>query len=100
MPIALPTRPASDRRLSFPANHAVLRPPRPRALAGHALGRCAPPVDRFGLDAAGDDLLRIARQWLDTHQRIGALLPGMPEPPHVAQVRVTLTKPPTGLGRP
>ncbi|MGT2482151.1 hypothetical protein ACU4GR_32510 (plasmid) [Methylobacterium oryzae CBMB20] len=42
-----------------------------------------------GLDASGDELLRLARRWLDTHQQIGVLL-GIPEPLHVAQVRAAL----------
>lgn len=49
-------------------------------------------VDRLGLDVGGDHLLRLARRWLACHEAIGGLL-GMPEPPHVAQVRIALGRP-------
>ena len=49
-------------------------------------------VGRLGLDAAGDDLLRLARLWLDTHDAIADLL-GAPAPPHVEEVRQTLQAP-------
>ena len=46
-------------------------------------------VDRLGLDAAGDDLLRLARRWLASHEAISVLL-NCSEPTHVAQVRARL----------
>ena len=89
MPTALPFRLPPVRRLSLPetARFLVLIV-RARWLDRrlHAVHR---QVDRLGLDAAGDELLRLARRWLDVHQQIGAML-GIPEPPHVAQVRATL----------
>lgn len=46
-------------------------------------------VDRLGLDVAGDELLRLARRWLATHQEIAALL-DIEAPLHVEQVRTVL----------
>lgn len=43
-----------------------------------------------GLDAAGSALLLAARRWLDAGEPIGALLPGIPEPAHVGEVRAIL----------
>lgn len=89
MPTALPIRPAPQRRLApletirFLGLIVRVRWLDRRLHAAHRR------VDRLGLDVAGDELLRLARYWLDTHQQIGALL-GIPEPPHVAQVRATL----------
>lgn len=90
MPTALPSRPPPARRLSlletvrFFGLLARVRWLDSRLHAAHRR------VDRLGLDAAGAELLRLARRWLDIHRQIGALL-GIPEPPHVAQVRATLT---------
>ncbi|GJE53338.1 hypothetical protein GOFOIKOB_6417 [Methylobacterium tardum] len=44
----------------------------------------------YGLADAGP--LRLMRRWLTLHEAISALL-GIPEPPHVAIVRVTLKAP-------
>ena len=51
-------------------------------------------VDRYGFDIAGTELALTMQRWLACHEAIGALL-GVPEPPHVTQVRVTLQRPPT-----
>lgn len=89
MPTLLPTRPAPERRLSpletirFLGLIVRVRWLDRRLHAAHRR------VDRLGLDAAGDELLRLAQRWLATHQQIGILL-GVPERPHVAQVRATL----------
>lgn len=47
-------------------------------------------AERRGREPHGPTLLRLVRRWLAVHERIGALLPGIPEPPHVQQVRVVL----------
>jgi len=47
-------------------------------------------AERRGREPHGPTLLRLVRRWLAVHERIGALLPGTPEPPHVQQVRVVL----------
>ena len=92
MPTALPFRLPRVRRLSLPETVRFLvlivcvRWLDRRLHAAHRR------VDRLGLDAAGDELLRLARRWLDIHQQIGALL-GIPEPPHIEQVRTTLRRP-------
>lgn len=46
-------------------------------------------VEHYGFDIAGPDLVIAARRWLDLHEAIAHLL-GIPEPSHVAQVRVTI----------
>ncbi|UIN35124.1 hypothetical protein [Methylobacterium oryzae] len=46
-------------------------------------------VAGYGLDAAGPNLVVIARRWLKAHEAIAALL-GIPEPPEVEKVRATL----------
>jgi hypothetical protein len=43
-----------------------------------------------GREPHGPTLLRLVRRWLTIHEGIGALLPGIPEPPHVHEVRVVL----------
>lgn len=45
--------------------------------------------ERESLDAAGPDLVWAVDRWAACHQAIASLL-GIPEPPHVAQVRARL----------
>jgi hypothetical protein len=44
-------------------------------------------AERRGGEPHGPTLLRLVRRWLAIHERIAALLPGIPEPPHVQEVR-------------
>ena len=92
MPTALPFRLPPVRRLTLPETvRFLVLIVRVRWLDRrlHAAHRR---VDCLGLDAAGDELLRLARRWLDLHQQIGAML-GISELPHVAIVRATLQPP-------
>ena len=47
-----------------------------------------------GAGFADDRLLRLMSKWLACHEAIAALLPGLPEPKHVAEVRAILRGPP------
>lgn len=47
-------------------------------------------AERRGCEPHGPTLLRLVRRWLTIHERITALLPGIPEPLHVQEVRVML----------
>lgn len=87
MPTLLPSRPAPVRRLSWPETIRFLTlVARVRWLdmRAHAL------VDR-GAGFSDDRLLHLMRKWLALHEAIGALLPGIPEPEHVGEVRTILT---------
>jgi hypothetical protein len=44
----------------------------------------------WGAGFADDSVLRLMRRWLKLHDAIAILLPALPEPEHVAQVRVVL----------
>lgn len=43
-----------------------------------------------GSGLADDRLLRLMRRWLACHETVAGLLPGLPEPKHVAEVRAIL----------
>ena len=47
-------------------------------------------AERRGREPHGPTLLRLVRRWLAIHEEIGAMLPGIPEPPHVREVRAVL----------
>lgn len=86
MPVSLPYRAPQVRRLSWRETvRFLVLVARVRWLDWrlHAASR------HDGSDEAGDRLLALARRWLEIHAEIGALL-GIPEPPHVAEVRTTL----------
>ena len=92
MPTALPSRSgvaAAAKRLSWPdtARFLILLVRVRRLNRRLEIGRRR--VERDGLDVAGPDLLLTSRRWLATHEAIAGLL-GVPEQPHVAQVRATL----------
>lgn len=42
---------------------------------------------RGGQSPQGEKLLRLMEEWLALHERISDLLPGIPEPPHVQEIR-------------
>ncbi|WP_267359790.1 hypothetical protein [Methylobacterium sp. GC_Met_3] len=44
----------------------------------------------LGYGFGDDQLLRLMRRWLALHEAIGVLLPGMPEPEHVREVRAII----------
>ncbi|MCJ2063063.1 hypothetical protein MKK63_10115 [Methylobacterium sp. J-088] len=48
---------------------------------------------RRGQGFADDRLLRLMRRWLAMHEAVGALLPGITEPEHDADVRAILRRP-------
>ncbi|MCJ2065453.1 hypothetical protein MKK63_22465 [Methylobacterium sp. J-088] len=48
---------------------------------------------RRGQGFADDRLLRLMWRWLALHERIAAMLPGIPEPEHDADVRAILRRP-------
>ncbi len=92
MPTLLPIREPQARALSWPETvrfFVLLARVRWLDWRLHAAGRR---TRRDSSDKAGDRLLALARRWLAVHAVIGALL-GIPEPPHVAIVRVTLQPP-------
>lgn len=86
MPTLLPSRPLSEPRLSL---HKTIRflilvaSVRFLDLRMHR-------VVRQGSGYSDDRLLRLMRRWLATHEAIAALLPGIPEPQHVREVRAIL----------
>ena len=94
MPTALPSRSAPQtyrrsRVLTWPQTIRFFWLFASVIILDFRLHRAHRRVDRLGLDAAGDELLRLARLWLTTHAAIAALL-GIPEVPEAAQVRATL----------
>ncbi|MCJ2136694.1 hypothetical protein MKK69_22030 [Methylobacterium sp. J-026] len=90
MPTALPIRPVSERRLSWRQTVrflALVARVRWLDMRAHAI------VGR-GAGFSDDRLLRLMRKWLACHEAIAALLPGVPEPEHVREVRAILRGPP------
>lgn len=86
MPTQLPTRPTDDRRLSLPDSARFLfLVARVRLLDARLHVLVA-----WGWGLGDDRLLRLMRRWLSYHDAIGALLPGIPEPQHVKEVRAIL----------
>ncbi|MCJ2124779.1 hypothetical protein [Methylobacterium sp. J-077] len=86
MPTLLPNHPARLRVLPWPTvGRLVFLVARIRWLdmRAHAL------VGR-GAGLADDRLLRLMRKWLACHEAVAGLLPGIPEPKHVAEVRAIL----------
>ncbi|MCJ2086110.1 hypothetical protein MKK88_08900 [Methylobacterium sp. E-005] len=86
MPTLLPSRPPSEPRLSLPQTVRFL------ALVARVRLHDARMhvVVRQGSGFSDDRLLRLMRRWLALHQEIGAMLPGVPEPEYVAEVRAIL----------
>lgn len=97
MPTALPTRPAPERRLSWPQTIRFLGLVARLRWLDRRLHAAHRRVDRLGPDLAGDELLRLTRRWLAAHGAVAALL-GRPEPPQVSQVRIALRIPPPPRG--
>ena len=86
MPTQLPARPTAEPRLSLPKTaRFLLLVARVRLLDIRM--HC---VVRQGSGFSDDRLLRLMRRWLALHERIAALLPGIPEPEHVREVRAIL----------
>ena len=86
MPTLLPHRPPAEPRLSLPETVRFLvlvASVRLLDLRMHA-------EVRRGQGFADDRLLRLMRRWLALHERVAALLPGIPEPEHVREVRAIL----------
>ncbi|MCJ2012654.1 hypothetical protein [Methylobacterium sp. J-076] len=90
MPTALPASPPRERRLSLPQTARLLFLVARVRLLDLRLAGLDSRAARRGQDPHGPTLLRLVRHWLAIHERIGALLPGVPEPPHVQEVRVVL----------
>ncbi|MBN4098595.1 MULTISPECIES: hypothetical protein [Methylobacterium] len=89
MPTAIPIRPAPERCLSWPDTARLLilvARVRILDLEMHT-------VVRHGSGFADDRLLHLMRRWLAQHEAISALLPGVAEPRHVAEVRAILQVP-------
>ena len=86
MPTQLPTRPMVEPRLSLPETARFLILVARVRLLDVQMHR----IVRQGSGFSDDRLLRLMRRWLVTHERIGALLPGIPEPEHVREVRAIL----------
>lgn len=85
----LPIRPARDRHLSWPqVARLVILVARVCVLDW----RVNALADR-GADFHDARLLHLSRRWLAAYEAIGALLPEMAEPKHVAQVRAILARP-------
>ena len=90
MPTALPASPSQERRLSLSQIARLLFLVARARLLDLRLAGLYSWAARRGQDPHGPTLLRLVRRWLAIHERIGALLPGIPEPPHVHEVRVVL----------
>lgn len=100
MPVSLPSRSPRAPRLSlFDSALFLILVARARLLDLRlaALYRRA---ERRGCDPHGPTLLRFVRRWLAIHDQIGALLPGIPEPSHVHEVRMILERTFTHRGGP
>ena len=90
MPTALPSRRHDDRRLTLLQTVAFLALIARARILDMRLSALYERAERRGQEPHGPTLLRLVRRWLTIHERIGALLPGIPEPPHVEQVRAVL----------
>ena len=90
MPTALPTSSPRERRLFLSQTARLLFLVARGRLLDLRLAGLYSRAARRGQDPHGPTLLRLVRRWLAIHERIGALLPGIPEPPHVHEVRVVL----------
>ena len=90
MPTLLPSQRHDDRRLTLSQTAVFLvlilrvRVLDMRLSAVYRRAECR------GREPHGPTLLRLVRRWLTIHEQIAALLPGIPEPPHVQEVRVVL----------
>jgi hypothetical protein len=92
MPTILPNRPqaaAAAQHLSWPDTARLLIMLVRVRWLNRKLQGARRHVARYGLDAAGPNLVVIARRWLKAHEAIAALL-DIPEPPEVEKVRATL----------
>ena len=90
MPTLLPSRRHDDRRLTFSQTVAFLVLIARIRILDMRLSAVYRRAEWRGREPHGPTLLRLVRRWLAIHERIGALLPGLPEPPHVQEVRVVL----------
>jgi hypothetical protein len=90
MPTALPSRRHDGRRLTFPQTVVFLTLIVRVRVLDMRLSALYARAERRGGEPHGPTLLRLVRRWLVIHERIGVLLPGIPEPPHVREVRAVL----------
>ncbi|MBE7203715.1 MAG: hypothetical protein INR70_38790, partial [Parafilimonas terrae] len=90
MPTSLPTRSARAQRLSLPETARLLFLVARVRFLDLRLSGLYSPAERRGRDPHGPTLLRLIRRWLAVHESIGSLLPWVPEPPHVQEVRTLL----------
>ena len=90
MPTALPSRRRDDRRLTFSQTIMFLVLIARIRILDMRLSAVYRRAERRGREPHGPTLLRLVGRWLTVHERIGALLPGIPEPPHVQEVRAVL----------
>ena len=86
MPTQLPTRPTIEPRLSLSETARFLILVARVRLLDLQMHR----IVRQGSSFSDDRLLRLMRHWLALHERIGTLLPGIPEPEQVRIVRATI----------
>lgn len=84
---ALPSRQHDDRRLTISQTVAFLILIARIRIIDMRLSAVYRRAERQGREPHGPTLLRLVRRWLAIHERIGALLPGIPKPPHVQEVR-------------
>jgi hypothetical protein len=87
MPTLLPSRRHDDRRLTFSQTVMFLVLIARIRILDMRLAALYERAERRGQEPHGPTLLRLVRRWLTIHERIAALLPGIPEPPHVQEVR-------------
>lgn len=91
MPVSLPARTPRDRRLLLSESvRFLILVARVRVLDAR-LAALYLRAERRGCEPHGPTLLRLVRRWLALHDRIGAMLPGVPEPLHVRQVRAVFS---------
>ena len=91
MPTTLPTAAARPgRRLSLGETVRFLFLVAQVRLLDLRLSALYSGAERRGREPHGPTLLRLVRRWLAIHDRIAAMLPGVPEPQHVRQVRAVL----------
>ena len=89
MPTQLPVSPRrhDDRCLTFSQTVAFLILIARVRILDMRLSALYERAERRRQEPHGPTLLRLIRRWLAIHERIAGLLPGIPEPPHVQEVR-------------
>lgn len=88
-PTDLPTAPRrhDDRHLTFSQTAVFLTLIVRIRILDMRLSAVYVRAEREGREPHGPILLHLVRRWLAIHERVAVLLPGIPEPPHVQEVR-------------